>query len=59
MNTVTQVETDTTLRDTTLRDIAVAASFGVAILFIAGFASSATLHDTANDMRHAIGFACH
>lgn len=37
--------------------IMLAALLGITILAIAGFATSA--HDTAHDMRHAIGFACH
>lgn len=45
--------------DTNLISIAFVAFMGLSILFVAGFASSATLHDTAHDMRHAIGFACH
>ncbi|MEZ5886940.1 MAG: CbtB domain-containing protein [Paracoccaceae bacterium] len=32
---------------------------GGAILFAAGHAQSATLHDAAHDMRHATGFPCH
>lgn len=54
MNTKTQ-----TIADTSYQDIALAAFFGIAILFIAGFANSASLHDAAHDTRHAIGFACH
>ncbi len=32
---------------------------GVAILFTAGFAQAEMLHDSAHDVRHSIGFACH
>lgn len=32
---------------------------GVIILGVVGFSNSATVHDTAHDMRHAMGFACH
>lgn len=32
---------------------------GAALMFVAGHAQSATLHDTAHDMRHATGFPCH
>ncbi len=45
--------------ESNLASIAFAAFLGLSVLFITGFASSATLHDTAHDMRHAIGFACH
>lgn len=39
--------------------IATVAFLGAAILFTAGFASSATLHAAAHDTRHATGFPCH
>jgi len=32
---------------------------GVALLFVSGMASSATIHDAAHDVRHAAGFPCH
>ncbi|MCE5975019.1 CbtB-domain containing protein [Sinirhodobacter sp. WL0062] len=32
---------------------------GLALMFVAGHAQSATLHDAAHDMRHATGFPCH
>ena len=56
MTTATQTAVKS---DTNLISIAFVAFMGLSVLFIAGFASSATLHDTAHDMRHAIGFACH
>ncbi|MGE4610241.1 MAG: CbtB domain-containing protein [Paracoccaceae bacterium] len=56
MTTATQTAVKS---DTNLVSIAFVAFLGLSVLFIAGFASSATLHDTAHDMRHAIGFACH
>jgi cobalt transporter subunit CbtB len=49
--------TDT--RTSALASIIVTATLGAALLFMAGFAQSATLHDTAHDSRHAIGFPCH
>lgn len=36
-----------------------AAVLGGAMLFLAGHAQSATLHDAAHDVRHATGFPCH
>lgn len=39
--------------------IATVAFLGAAILFTAGFVSSATLHAAAHDTRHATGFPCH
>ena len=35
------------------------ALIGATVLFLAGHAQSATLHDAAHDMRHATGFPCH
>lgn len=32
---------------------------GLALLFAAGHAQSAALHDAAHDVRHASGFPCH
>lgn len=35
------------------------ALLGGGLLFIAGHAQSAALHDAAHDVRHATGFPCH
>lgn len=42
-----------------LPQILASLALGAALIFAAGFASSQTLHDTAHDLRHATGFACH
>ena len=42
-----------------LLSIAFVALVGATVLFLAGHAQSATLHDAAHDMRHATGFPCH
>lgn len=39
--------------------IAVALLMGVALIYTAGFANSAVLHDSAHDSRHSISFPCH
>jgi cobalt transporter subunit CbtB len=39
--------------------IAVVFLMGASMVFLAGFAQSATLHDAAHDVRHAAGFPCH
>ena len=44
---------------TGLLSIAFVALIGATLLFVAGHAQSATLHDAAHDMRHATGFPCH
>ena len=45
--------------DTGLGTIIAVAFLGVAVLFVAGHAQSAALHDAAHDLRHATGFPCH
>lgn len=35
------------------------AALGLGLLFVAGHAQSAALHDAAHDVRHATGFPCH
>jgi cobalt transporter subunit CbtB len=45
--------------NTDILAIALAALMGAALIFVAGFANSATIHDAAHDQRHAIGFPCH
>lgn len=39
--------------------VAFVAALGLALLFVAGHAQSAALHDAAHDLRHATGFPCH
>ena len=56
MNAMTQTAAKS---GTTLASIIFAALIGATIIFFAGHAQSATLHDAAHDMRHATGFPCH
>jgi cobalt transporter subunit CbtB len=56
MTTTTLAGTRT---NTDILAIALAALMGIGLIFVAGFASSATIHDAAHDQRHAIGFPCH
>lgn len=56
MNAMTQTAAKT---GTALATIVFAALIGATIVFVAGHAQSATLHDAAHDMRHATGFPCH
>ncbi len=42
-----------------LMSVLFVALLGATILFVAGHAQSATLHDAAHDVRHATGFPCH
>jgi len=36
-----------------------AIAFGLALLFVSGFAGAEMLHNSAHDTRHATGFPCH
>ena len=56
MNAMTQVKTAASTR---LATIALVALIGAALLFTAGFANSATLHNATHDSRHSVGFPCH
>lgn len=42
-----------------LLSVAFVALVGLTLMFVAGHAQSATLHDAAHDVRHATGFPCH
>ncbi len=56
LQTTTTVSLDITQRMT----LAVASLLlGVFLVYGAGLANSAVLHDTAHDSRHAYGFPCH
>jgi cobalt transporter subunit CbtB len=55
MTTTTSVKATTS----TLVSVLFMAVLGGAVLFMAGHAQSATLHDAAHDVRHATGFPCH
>lgn len=46
-------------RDVSLLSILTAALFGAVLIYGAGFANSATLHDATHDVRHAAVFPCH
>jgi cobalt transporter subunit CbtB len=56
MNTTTIKSTE---KSTALMSVLFMAVLGGAILFAAGHAQSASLHDAAHDVRHATGFPCH
>ena len=43
----------------TLAQVLYMALLGGVLLFAAGHAQSAALHDAAHDVRHATGFPCH
>lgn len=47
------------LRSANLRDVAVAATLGLGLVWLAGFANANALHGATHDTRHATGFPCH
>ena len=55
MQTLSQTQT----KSAALLSVAFVALIGTTILYAAGFAQSAALHDAAHDVRHASGFPCH
>ncbi|MFZ1727924.1 MAG: CbtB domain-containing protein [Albidovulum sp.] len=56
MNAMTKTAAQTS---TGVLSIVFVALMGATLLFVAGHAQSATLHDAAHDMRHGTGFPCH
>jgi cobalt transporter subunit CbtB len=55
----TTTSTRVSEKTTTLLSVLGMLMLGAVILFAAGHAQSATLHDAAHDVRHATGFPCH
>lgn len=47
------------LAQTNIATIALVFLMGATMVFVAGFAQSATMHESAHDVRHAAGFPCH
>ncbi len=45
--------------DASLATILFVALIGATLLFAAGFANQAVMHDAAHDTRHSIAFPCH
>lgn len=56
---MTTTTTRTSDKTSALLAVLCMALLGGALLFAAGHAQSATLHDAAHDVRHATGFPCH
>ncbi len=48
-----------TLANTNILTITFVALLGATMVFLAGHAQSAALHDAAHDVRHSSGFPCH
>jgi cobalt transporter subunit CbtB len=60
MNTTsTTTATKASEKTTALMAVLFMTVLGGGLMFAAGHAQSATLHDAAHDMRHATGFPCH
>jgi cobalt transporter subunit CbtB len=47
------------LANTNILTITFVALLGATMVFLAGHAQSAALHDAAHDVRHSSGFPCH
>ena len=56
MNTTTKTAARA---DINILSIALMATIGFSIMFMAGFANSETVHDYEHDTRHVAGFPCH
>lgn len=59
MNVLTSVKKSSGSLAQAAGSIMAVMAIGVTLMFVAGHAQSATLHDAAHDMRHATGFPCH
>jgi cobalt transporter subunit CbtB len=57
--TTTTTATKASEKTTALMAVLFMTVLGGGLMFAAGHAQSATLHDAAHDMRHATGFPCH
>ena len=55
----TTLTTPTTKAASGLASIVMVALIGATLVFAAGLANSAVLHDAAHDTRHSTGFPCH
>jgi cobalt transporter subunit CbtB len=47
------------VRSRELRAALVVAALGFSLVFVAGFADMAAIHDAAHDGRHSLAFPCH
>ena len=56
---MTTTLTTTTKAASGLASIVMVALIGATLVFAAGLANSAVLHDAAHDTRHSTGFPCH
>jgi len=59
MTTTTSLAIARPTATSTLISVLFMAALGLGLLFVAGHAQSAALHDAAHDVRHATGFPCH
>jgi cobalt transporter subunit CbtB len=59
MNMTTSTSTRASDTSASIVPLIAMALLGAALIFAAGHAQSATIHDAAHDVRHASGFPCH
>lgn len=59
MQSATTTQTQISLSQSRRLIAAVTLCFGLGLVFVTGFANSATVHNAAHDTRHAMAFPCH
>ncbi len=59
MQTATTTQTQISLSQSRRLVAAATLCFGLGLVFVTGFANSATVHNAAHDTRHAMAFPCH
>ncbi|MGF1630253.1 MAG: CbtB-domain containing protein [Kiloniellaceae bacterium] len=59
MQTATTSQTHTSISQSRRMIAAATLLFGLGLVFVTGFAHSATIHNAAHDTRHAMAFPCH
>jgi len=56
---MTSMTKTASVANTNILSITFVALLGATMVFLAGHAQSAALHDAAHDVRHTAGFPCH
>ena len=59
MRTATTTQTHSSISQSRRLIAAATLAFGLGLVFLAGFANSAAVHNAAHDTRHAMAFPCH
>lgn len=59
MQTATTIQGQSSLSHSRRVIAAATLLFGLGLVFLTGFAHSATIHNAAHDTRHSMAFPCH